>query len=148
MTDPQEAYTLWARAALLSICERLIELDVVGRDVHAEVAWTIPHACLLARVRCPTRPGKDLWATGGDLPVDSIPMEVAPAPREAARHFCLRWQLEGARLQDLGKGASSPQPGGNWERSAASLAEKAERLNGHVRNDALWGAANLGVLAP
>jgi Domain of unknown function (DUF4826) len=148
MNDPQQAYALWARAALLSMCERLIETDVVGRDALAEVAWTIPHTCLIARIRCPTRPGKDLWATGGDLPVDTVPVEVASGPREAARHFCLRWQLEGARREELGSDAASPQAGESWSRSTASLAEKAERLHGYVRNDALWGAANLGQLAP
>lgn len=147
MTDPQEAYNLWARAALLSICERLIEMDRVGRDAHAEVAWTVPHASLIARVRCPTRPGKDLWATGGDLPVDSIAVELASGPREAARHFFLRWQLESARLESLGGDAKAAGEGG-WRQSADSLAEKAERLNGYLRDEKVWGAANLGQLEP
>ncbi len=139
--DPQESYTQWARAVLLSICERLIESDAVGQDAYAQVAWTVPNECLIARVSCPTRAGRDLWATGGNLPVDSILLEVAGGPRDAARHFSLRWQLESARLEGLG-GADAKQ-GGAWMASAKSLADQAERLNRYVRDDAFWGAANV-----
>ena len=133
---------MWARAALLSLCERLIEADLVGRDAYAEVAWTIPNECLIARVSCPTRAGRDLWATGGNLPVDSIPIEVAGGAREAARHFFLRWQLESARLEALGGGAGEGQ-GSSWGGSAKTLTDQAERLGRYVRDDAFWGTANV-----
>lgn len=142
MNDPQQRYTLWARAALLRICERLIEDDVVGRDAHADVAWTVPERYLIARVSSDTRPREVFWATGGELPVDYLPASVATGPREAARHFCLRWQLEGARMAGLAKGAAAGQAG-EWKQAGGSLAEKAELLNEYVRGDQFWGAANL-----
>lgn len=142
MNDPQQRYTLWARAALLRICERLIEDDVVGRDARADVAWTVPERYLIARVTSEARPREVFWATGGDLPVDYIPASVATGPREAARHFCLRWQLEGARIAGLGKNAAAGQAS-EWKQVGGSLAEKAELLNDYLRRDEFWGAANL-----
>lgn len=142
MNDPQQRYTLWARAALLRICERLIEDDVVGRDAHAEVAWTIPERYLIARISSDARPREVFWATGGDLPVDYVSAGVAASPREAARHFCLRWQLEGARIADLSKNAG-PGATSEWQQVGGSLAEKAELLNDCLRRDEFWGAANL-----
>lgn len=142
MDDPQQRYTIWARAALLRICERLIEDGVVGRDAYADVTWTVPERYLIARVSSDTRPREVFWATGGELPVDYVPASVATGPREAARHFCLRWQLEGARITGLAASAAPGQPS-EWRQVGNSLAEKAELLNDYLRRDEFWGAANL-----
>jgi hypothetical protein len=142
MPTAQENYAAWAQAAMYRICERMVEAGVVGRDAHADVAWTVPSRFLIARVTTSSKPHEVFWATGGELPVDFIPVKVAATVRDAARHFCLRWQLEGARIAHLSSNAA-PGTAGEWKQVGGSLADKAELLNEFERRDEFWGAGNI-----
>jgi Domain of unknown function (DUF4826) len=136
----------WVREAMREVCVRMVSAGHIGADLKWEVPWGLLGRCLIARVWSAGEPENAWWAVTGDLPFDAIPAAVAINPREAARHFALRWQLEAARMEGLatnpgGEGAAAPPTEGgrvDWNAAAARLVRNAERLYAIVARDDLW----------
>lgn len=87
----------------------LIDLAVRGADemnlydeavVEARAEWALPSRLLVGKIR----PQMDLrafhWFICGEVPLDYLPGNVAAAPREALRHFAMKWQLDAERADD------------------------------------------------
>lgn len=86
-------------------------------------AWTLPHRILIGKVRAHGNAAGFRWFVCGELPLDHIGDDAAGTPREAARHFSMKWQLEATR-----------QAGADAE----SLIRNAEALYAVVADDRLW----------
>lgn len=65
--------------------------------VEARPAWVYPFKTLIGRAREKGRPGGGIWFICGDVPLDYIAASAAASPKEAARHFSLKWQMDAAR---------------------------------------------------
>jgi len=64
---------------------------------------------------------------------------VATTPRDAARHFSLKWQLDAARYENPAeRHRLGLDPAEDWEANARALATKAEYLYKIVDDDQLW----------
>jgi hypothetical protein len=89
--------------------------------VEAKPAWILPFQLLIGKVRSRGDSGSFEWFICGDAPTDHLHSSLAETPREAARHFSLKWQLEASRTgsDDL-------------------LSEKAEALYEIVDREEFW----------
>ena len=104
--------------------------ELTGKDifesllVEAKPAWVFPFRVLIGKVREQGQPREFQWFICGDVPTDHVNSGVASTPRDVARHFALKWQLDAARQQE--------DPGGG------ELAEQAEALYELVDQSGLW----------
>lgn len=86
-------------------------------------AWALPQRILIGKVRAHGNPANFRWFICGETPLDHIGDDVASTPRDAARHFSLKWQLDSTRLDGD---------------AASDLAEQAEALYALVEDDRFW----------
>lgn len=93
--------------------------------IDVKPAWALPQQILIGKVRAHGNPATFRWFICGDMPLDHVGDEVAATPRDAARHFSLKWQLDATRLSgDEGQ----------------TLASQAEALYTLVEDDRLWAS--------
>jgi hypothetical protein len=117
-----EELKAWAKRQLDEAVHELMGKGIAGSMlVEAKLAWIFPFTILIGKVREQDQPGRFDWFICGDLPTDYVPSSVASTPRDAARHFALKWQLDADR-QDAG----------------SQLAEKAQALYELVDQSELW----------
>jgi len=111
----------------------LIDLAVRGANemnlydeavVEARADWALPSRLLVGKIR----PQMDLrafhWFICGEVPLDYLPGNVAASPREALRHFALKWQLDAERSSD--------------EANAKKLIENAEAIYALADDERAW----------
>lgn len=73
-----------------------------GLLVEAKPAWVFPERILIGKIRGQGVQTGFYWFICGDLPTDCIDSSVASAPRDAARYFSLKWQMDAARKGESG----------------------------------------------
>lgn len=113
----------WIKQQLEEAVKELLDKQVVSSMlVEAKPAWVFPFRILIGKIRHQGETSGFSWFICGDLTTEHADSSVAPTPREAARYFSLRWQLEAARRED----------GGN------DLAETAEALYRLTEDERLW----------
>ena len=70
--------------------------------IEARIVWLIKGQVMLAKVREASGSKPFRWLiTGSIVPTDHIDSSVAELPRDAARHFCLKWQLGAENVRNL-----------------------------------------------
>ena len=104
--------------------------------VEAKPAWVLPFQILIGKVR-ERGQSKDFdWFICGEVPTDLISSNVAGSPREAARYFALKWQLDASREQDL---SDQKSPGAMTQAGGhEGLANQAEALYALVEDPRVW----------
>lgn len=114
----------WIRSQLDSAVQTLIELQVF-EDALIEVkpAWTLPFQLLIGKAREQSDARNFRWFICGDIPLDHLNSAAASTPREAAKHFAMKWQLDATRLQND---------------SSETLIANAETLYALADHDNLW----------
>ncbi|WP_194755623.1 DUF4826 family protein [Aliidiomarina indica] len=73
-----------------------------------------------------------VWAISGVVPTDHVDAKVAENPRDALRHFSLRWQL---RAEEILNNKASDE---TQRKFAGMLIVHAEACYDLVQNDELW----------
>ena len=106
--------------------------------VEAKPAWVHPFQVLIAKAREHGQPKEFGWIICGDLPTDLVDSSVASTPREAARYFAMKWQLEMARHDDL-SGQITIRPIPDLRQPGEQLAESAEALYELADDEKWWG---------
>jgi len=107
--------------------------------IEAKPAWVLPFQILIGKIRAHGQLTDFDWFICGEVPTDTLESTVAPTPREAARHFAMKWQLEAARHQDLtGQESRGTEPESGGEDPGEQLAFKAEALYSLVDDARLW----------
>ena len=133
----QEKLDAWIKTQLSAAVRSLTDQGVIeGLLVEAKPAWVLPFQILIGKIRAQEKPNEFYWFICGESPTDFVGSAVASIPREVARHFALKWQLQAARHQ--AKGNQSPTTDFNRDEIDTQLAEKAEALYGLVENMDLW----------
>jgi len=124
MIDPNEQkLKVWVDALLAATVRELTDNQLVaGALIEAKPAWFFPLRILIGKIREQGEVTAYSWFISGDLPTAIADSSVAETPREAARYFALRWQLNAARGGDR----------------AEELAAEAENLYRLVDQDELW----------
>ena len=92
--------------------------------VEARPAWALPGKLLVGQVRSQMNPRDFHWFIAGDVPLDYLPSANAPAPRDALRHFAMKWQLDAERTDD--------------ETEKAELIDLAESVYELADDDRFW----------
>lgn len=121
--QPDDELKAWIKQQMDAAVPRLIELGLADAVVfEAKPAWVFPYTLLIGQCRDRGRQRGFDWFICGDAPLSHVGHDKAATPREAARHFALKWQLDAARQGEAG----------------AELARKAEALYELVGEDSLW----------
>jgi len=113
---------------------------VAGTAVEASPVWMFPNKILIAKIWGLGQKNRFIWTIAGEAVVtDHIPGNMAATPKEAARHFSLKWQMDADRLIALGK---SKRPAKDTEQSmgnyASRLVRDAETLYALTERDEIW----------
>ena len=85
----------WAKARLAEAIDDLSNNGVIETPfVEARLAWMLPQQFFIAELRESSTSPAALWLIGGDTaPTDHVDVALADSPRDAARHFGMKWQL-------------------------------------------------------
>jgi len=125
----QEDVKVWIKKC---IDDAVLELALDGiyanMLVEAKPAWAAPFQIVIGKIREMDKSKRFRWLICGEVPTDHLDSTAAATPREAARHFAMKWQLDATRLQD----ASQRKDFAN------QLVTKAEGLYALVDDASLW----------
>lgn len=114
----------WVQLQLDAAVQELMNNGVVeSLLVEAKPAWIFPLQILIGEIREQGDSRQFKWFICGEVPTDHLNSADASTPREAARHFAMKWQLDAARDQ---------------EGFDKQLADKAEALYALVDDARLW----------
>ena len=130
----------WAKNRLTDAVNEIMTCGLFeGATVEARLEWMLPNKIVIGRVR-DTGPGhREYWLIAGELPTDCINAELCATPREAAKHFALKWQVGAEQIRDpeLRKAQGLNQEK-DWEAESNKLASVAESLYQVVEADKVW----------
>lgn len=118
----------WAEARIAEAVREFIRRGISDSPtLEAKPSWALPFEVVIGKIREQGDEQAFFWAIGGKVPCDFITSSAAATPRDAARHFALKWQLDAARQRESGQAALAE----DTERAA-------EALYHLFRDDALW----------
>lgn len=92
--------------------------------IEVKPYWTLPFSLLLGKARAHGAPVGFKWFICGEAPLDCIDGVVADTPRDAIRHFAMKWQLQADK-------AESPE-------DSKRLIHLAESLYPLAEDERLW----------
>ena len=114
----------WLQLQLDAAVQELMNNGIVeSLLVEAKPAWVFPLQILIGKIREQGDSTQSKWFICGEVPTDHLNYAHASTPREAARHFAMKWQLDATRHQ---------------EGFDNELADKAEALYALVDDARLW----------
>jgi hypothetical protein len=120
--DKRLAAVEWGKNQLHDAIGYLTKEQIIDTAmVEGRIAWMLPFQFFIAEIRESVSDKPALWVIGGDKMTDFLDIRLAATPRDAARHFSLKWQMMAA------------QPDGN-----EVAAEYAELLYSLVEADDAW----------
>lgn len=130
----------WIKETLNESVDELMRRDVVTATlVEARPVWSLPFEIVIGQIRDADDKSTFKWVISGAVPVDHVESAVAATPREAARHFALKWQLDAVRYQDPSVQESlGPELKQSWDQLGERLATQAETLFELVETESLW----------
>lgn len=116
---------LWMRELVDRAVRGTGELNVYDEAlIEARPDWAMPNRLLVGKIREQMNPRAFHWFICGEVPLDYLPGEIAATPRDALRHFALKWQLDAERAGD--------------EDKAHSLVENAEAIYELADDERVW----------
>ncbi len=136
----------WIKRLLGRAVYDLMDRGIIDSTfVESKPAWAAPFQVLIGKIRNYGDSENFIWVICGEVPTDHLDSTAAATPREAARHFVMKWQLGAARHQEPSAG-NSPEnssrlvakPHLNEELVDKELAGKAESLYALVEDAGLW----------
>jgi hypothetical protein len=137
----KEALKSWYKPLLdAMVLEMQARKVVAGTAVEASPVWIFPNQILIAKVWGLGQKSRFIWTISGEAVItDHIPGNMAATPKDAARHFSLKWQMDADRLIALGNSkrpvTGSQQHMGNY---ANKLIRDAEALYELTERDEIW----------
>jgi len=137
----QEAIKSWYTRLLDNVVKEMISMKAVsGAAVQAAPVWIAPYEILMAKVWAVGQENDFIWTLSIDKFIaDYIAGSLASSPKEAARHFSLKWQMDADRLSGLAK---SDAKGSNSTPQLQDYSEKliryAESLYDLTNRDDVW----------
>jgi hypothetical protein len=144
MSDPTPDNTgdpaiAWVRDTLDRAVAEITRHGVFeGNFVEARPVWSLPYRAMIGQIRDTRETAAFHWIICGDLPTDHIPSSVAATPRDALRHFSLKWQLGAARYDDPATREAAGMDTLPTDERGAKLAVIAEALYAMAEDDSLW----------
>ena len=137
----QEAIESWYKTLLDSTVKEMVRIKAVsGVAVQASPAWMLPHEILISKVWGINQESDFVWSISIDKFIaDFVAGTVAPTPREAARHFSLKWQMDADRLLHMEENkAPVAKPDIDLKAYSKQLIQHAETLHDLANRDESW----------
>lgn len=137
----KEALKSWYQGLLKTVVREMIKLNAVaGTAVEAKPVWVSPYKILIAKVWEISQKSQFVWTISGEGAVtDYIKGSLAATPREAARHFSMKWQMDADRLLELAKNGTPVDDSRNHMGAyTKTLIGYAESLYDLASNEAIW----------
>ena len=127
----------WVQETLDSAIHEIISTRQFDAPViRAKPVWRLPGALLLAQFEVAD---SAYWLiTGGGGPTDILNVELASQPRDAARHFSLKWQLGAQQLLDGEVAPPSAVAEQEVREKTVNLIRCAEALSELVSAEQFW----------
>ena len=141
LTPEQEEFRAWFKAELDKVVDRMIkEKAVDGVAIDAAPVWAMPNQILIARVWSSAQKSQFIWTISGPgVITDHITGSMAAGPREAARHFSLKWQVDAEKLMKSAENPSMKDPvRTELKNQADRLVSDAEALFDLTMRDEIW----------
>lgn len=138
--DPK-AVKQWYKKTLDGVVKGMLKKGVLtGVAIDANPVWAVPYQILIAKVWNVNEKSRFIWTISGERVItDHVAGSVAKSPREVARHFSLKWQMDADRLSDIAHGKSKVE---NTEAHmggyTGKLIEYAELLYDLSSRDEIW----------
>jgi hypothetical protein len=131
----------WYTKLLDNVVKEMIRLEAVsGSAVQANPVWMVPNEMLIAKVWGIDSESDFIWTMSVDkLISDYIAGSLAATPRDVARHFSMKWQMDADRLVSFEQNKTSGEK--NVERMQAyanKLIQYAETLYDLADRDEVW----------
>lgn len=100
----KEQLKAWYKPLLDAVVQEMLKRNaVVGTAVEAAPIWVFPDKILIAKVWGMGEKRRFIWVISGDgVVTDHIPGKMATTPKDVARHFSLKWQMDADRFRALG----------------------------------------------
>ncbi len=133
-------FKTWYRTLLNAVVQEMVRVEAIsGENIEAKPFWAIPLRILIGQIRVQGAQ-EFIWVISGpDVSTDHIDGNLAASPRDAARHFAMKWQMDAERLNTLVKQkAEVVNPEVDREAFANTLIGYAESLYDIVNNDDFW----------
>lgn len=130
----------WQRKTLDKAVGDIGDLGVIPDEmIEARTLWSVPGKVMIGQARQAHEPTLFVWFISGELPTDAIGSAAATTPREALRHFALKWQMDAERYRDPAtRKAHGLDESKDWNAMTAKLVAKAEELYAMAEDDRLW----------
>ena len=127
----------WVQETLDSAVHEIINTRQFDAPaIRAKPVWHLPGALLLAQFEVAD---SAYWLiTGGGGPTDILNAELANQPRDAARHFSLKWQLGAQQLLDGEVAAPADMTEQEVREKTFNLIRCAESLSELVSAEQFW----------
>lgn len=145
-----EAYAEWAKAQVRGMGEHARSSDLFQEEAMGHAVWTLPHRLFIGKIWPKSNKARGYWIISGtDIPTDHIESSLAETARDAARHFVMKWQLQSARLEDLGGQRGGDEASDvDWTEVASRLQAQAEALYGLVEKEEIWSPTEGPLIEP
>lgn len=131
----------WYKRLLDNVVSEMLRAGAVsGAAVEAAPIWVVPQQILIAQVWGAGQKNNFIWTIAGDGAIlDHIAGSVAATPRDAARHFALKWQMDAEQLRRVAQRKTASQHDAKQIAAYADrIVECSERLYELAGRDDVW----------
>lgn len=133
----QKELDVWIKKNLNAAVHKLMDKGKIDSlVVEARPAWVLPFQILIGKIRAKDQSGDFEWFISGEVPTDYLEATAAETPRDAARHFSMKWQLTASRYQ--GKGTDQDSSQIQHDEVVNNLISQSEALYALVEDDRVW----------
>ena len=138
--DMQEDVIAWARKTTDAAVDEIMDKGVIETAIiESRPVWWLPYQIVIGQIRDTHQQTSSVWIIAGAVPTDYVSLDAAQTPRDVAKHFAMKWQLDAARYKDPSiqeqLGADNKE---EWERIGEALAQTAEALSDLAADDRHW----------
>ena len=137
-----EKFAEWLKEQIQGMNHHVYTSGLISTEASGRCVWAVPHLVFLGQIWPMQDRSKKYWVISGlDLPTDHIDDSMASTPRDAARHFSMKWQLQSSKVAELGEQGNSDDgstAATDWQQIASSLQSNAEALYTLIERDELW----------
>jgi len=133
--------TPWFKPMLDELIKEMIRIGAVsGVAIDAVPVWGAEDQLLIAKIWDTANKSQFIWAITGELAVrDHIPGSMAVNPRDVARHFSYKWQMDADRLAEMANSNSQiANTKENIEAQSRKIIQLAESLYAMTEQDDPW----------
>ena len=123
------------------LVKKMIKIGAIsGVAIDAAPVWGSENEILIAKVWDTANKSQFIWAITGELAVtDHIPGSMAVTPRDVARHFSYKWQMDADRLAEIANSDSQiANTSVNIQAQSKKIIQLAESLYSLTERDEPW----------